>query len=147
MKSILAITIMALLSIVTTAQTRLEIAGKNASEKNSMILLNFSGSDWCIPCIKFKNNIIETDEFRQLLKDSVIEYINADFPRNKKNQPAPEIKKENSELADRFNPNGIFPFTVLLDSNGKILKTWEGLPDDTSITFSNEIRSYYKKQE
>lgn len=145
MKSVLIIHIMILFSSLMQSQTRFEAAKKVALEKNKMILLNFSGSDWCVPCIKFKTNIIETEVFKQLTKDSIIEYINADFPRNKKNQPAPEMKKENSVLADQYNPNGIFPFTVLLDSQGNILKTWEGLPDATATSFAKEIRTYYKK--
>ncbi|MCD9856045.1 thioredoxin family protein [Epilithonimonas sp. JDS] len=145
MKTIFAAGLLVLLSVFAAAQTRFETAKKNASEKNELILLNFSGSDWCIPCIKLHRNIIETDIFKQLSTDHILEYLNADFPRSKKNQPAADVQKENAALADQYNPKGIFPYTVLLDSGGKILKTWEGLPLENAVAFTNEIRSFYQK--
>jgi thiol-disulfide isomerase/thioredoxin len=57
---------------------------KKASQNKELILLNFSGSDWCIPCIKLHKNIIETDEFKKLETENIAVYINADFPRNKR---------------------------------------------------------------
>jgi len=128
------------------AQSRLENAKKQASQNKELILLNFSGSDWCIPCIKLHKNIIETDEFKKLETENVVVYINADFPRNKKNQLSQELKKENASLADQYNKKGLFPYTLLLNSEGKILKSWEGLPSENALAFSKEIRSIKENQ-
>ena len=128
------------------AQSRLENAKKQASQNKELILLNFSGSDWCIPCIKLHKNIIETDEFTKLETENVVVYINADFPRNKKNQLSQELKKENASLADQYNKKGLFPYTLLLNSEGKILKSWEGLPSENALAFSKEIRSIKENQ-
>lgn len=128
------------------AQNRLEIAKKEATENKELILLNFSGSDWCIPCIKLHKNIMETEDFKKLETEKVIVYINADFPRNKKNQLSPELKKENALLADHYNSKGLFPYTLLLNSEGKILKSWEGLPSENALAFSKEIRSIKENQ-
>jgi thioredoxin-related protein len=146
MKAIVSAFLLAVFSIFTHAQSRFDAAKKTAAENHQLILLNFSGSDWCIPCIKLHKNIIETDVFKQLSADRVIQYVNADFPRNKKNQLSAELKKENSALADQYNPKGIFPYTILLNYDGKVLKTWEGLPSGNAMTFSNEIRSFYHKK-
>jgi len=146
MKTIFTAIFLALFSVLANAQTRFEKAKKTASEQNELILLNFSGSDWCIPCIKLHKNIIENETFKQLTTDHILEYVNADFPRSKKNQPSAEIKKENTSLADQYNPKGIFPYTILLNSEGKVLKTWEGLPSEDAIAFSNEILSFYQKK-
>ena len=131
---------MVVFAVGIQAQSRLENAKKTASEKNELILLNFSGSDWCIPCIKLHKNIIETDEFKKLETENVVVYINADFPRNKKNQLSAELKKENASLADQYNQKGLFPYTILLNSEGEILKSWEGLPSENALAFSKEIR-------
>lgn len=141
MKTIISAILMVVFSVGFHAQSRLETARKAAAENKELILLNFSGSDWCIPCIKLHKNIIEAEDFKKLEADHIILYINADFPRNKKNQLSPELKKENAALADQYNPKGLFPYTLLLDSEGKILKTWEGLPSENALDFSNEIRS------
>lgn len=146
MKTIFTAIFLALFSVLANAQTRFEKAKKTASEQNELILLNFSGSDWCIPCIKLHKNIIETETFKQLTTDHILEYVNADFPRSKKNQPSAEIKKENELLSDKYNSKGIFPYTILLNSEGKVLKTWEGLPSENALAFSNEIKSFYQKK-
>lgn len=143
MKSIFKIILLAFFPFTVNAQTRLESAQRLARENHELIILNFSGSDWCIPCIKLHKNIIGTEVFQKLIDDHVIVYLNADFPRNKKIQPTDSIKKENADLADKYNATGIFPYTLLLDENGKILKSWEGLPSESALDFSNEIRSEY----
>lgn len=140
MKTLFSAILMVVFAVGIQAQSRLENAKKTASEKNELILLNFSGSDWCIPCIKLHKNIIETDEFKKLETENVVVYINADFPRNKKNQLSAELKKENASLADQYNQKGLFPYTILLNSEGKILKSWEGLPSENALAFSKEIR-------
>ncbi|WP_294187799.1 thioredoxin family protein [uncultured Sphingobacterium sp.] len=145
MKTILNIFVLTVLCFTIHAQTRLDQAKQQAKEKNELILLNFSGSDWCIPCMKLHKNIIETEKFKQLLNDHIIVYINADFPRNKKNQLSADEKKENASLADLYNADGIFPNTLLLDANGKILKSWQGLPQEDLSTFCGEIRQVHNQ--
>ena len=65
----------------------------------------------------------------------------ADFPRSKKNQLDIKIRKQNETLADLYNPNGAFPYTVLLDTKGKIILTWAGLPKGDAKTFTSELRT------
>lgn len=145
MKTILNTFVLTVLCFTIHAQNRLDQAKQQAKEKNELILLNFSGSDWCIPCMKLHKNIIETEKFKQLLNDHIIVYINADFPRNKKNQLSADEKKENASLADLYNADGIFPNTLLLDANGKILKSWQGLPQEDLSTFCGEIRQVHNQ--
>ncbi len=146
MKTLFSAILMVVFAVGIHAQSRLENAKKQALQNKELILLNFSGSDWCIPCIKLHKNIIETDEFKKLETENIIIYINADFPRNKKNQLSPELKKENASLADQYNKKGLFPYTLLLNSEGEILKTWEGLPSENALTFSKEIISIKENQ-
>lgn len=89
---------------------------------------------------------MEAEDFKKLQADHIILYINADFPRNKKNQLSAELKKENAALADQYNLKGLFPYTLLLNQDGKVLKTWEGLPSENALAFSNEIRSVKENQ-
>lgn len=146
MKNVSVAILLALFSNIAFSQTRFDQAKKEAAEKKELIVLNFSGSDWCVPCIKLHKNIIETEAFQKLISDNAVIYLNADFPRSKKKQPTQAVKKENAELADQYNPNGIFPYTLLLDAEGKILKTWEGLPAQSADAFTGEIRNFYNKK-
>ena len=117
----------------------LEDAKTIAQKDHKYILLNFSGSDWCGPCIRLKKEIFETNAFESMA-DSALVLVNADFPRNKKNQLSAEQQKINDATADRYNARGIFPYTLLLDAEGKILGTWEGLPNETPDDFVQEIQ-------
>jgi thioredoxin-related protein len=110
-----------------------------ARSEHKYLLLNFSGSDWCGPCIRLKKEFFETDVFKKMA-DSELVLVNADFPRNKKNQLSAEQQKINDEMADRYNPKGIFPYTLLLNTDGKVLGSWEGLPDESPEKFIQEIR-------
>ncbi|MEP7319940.1 MAG: thioredoxin family protein, partial [Panacibacter sp.] len=127
-----------LISLVTMSftvwQTDFQKAKQIAKEKHQLILLNFSGSDWCVPCIRMKKEIFENEQFSKMA-DTKLVLVNADFPRNKKNQLRKEIKKQNEALADKYNPEGKFPFTLLLDADGKILRSWDGLPAEPTPAF------------
>jgi thioredoxin-related protein len=120
--------------------TNLDDAKQLAKTKHEFILLNFSGSDWCGPCIKMDKDIFESDVFQQYA-DSKLVLVNADFPRSKKNQLAPGQQKLNDALADKYNPKGIFPYTLLLDSGGNVLKAWEGFYEPGSESFVYQIKN------
>jgi thioredoxin-related protein len=119
--------------------TDFEDAKKKAEKEHKFILLNFSGSDWCIPCIKFRKQVFESTTF-QNFADSSLVLMNADFPRLKKNQLSKDQQKKNDKLADKYNPNGIFPYTILLDEKGKIVKSWEGFPNLTGEEFTGQLK-------
>jgi len=121
-------------------QPDFESAQKLAREKNKYILLNFSGSDWCGPCIRLHKEVFDSDEFKGLAEQSLVLY-KADFPRNKKNQLSKELQQSNEALADKYNPSGKFPYTVILTADGKVIKAWEGYSNYNSAQFIEQIKS------
>jgi hypothetical protein len=120
--------------------TNIEEAKQLARKEHRHILLNFSGSDWCGPCILLRKDILDQPAFLQLADSSLI-LVNADFPRSKKNQPAPEQQRLNDQMADRYNSRGQFPLTLLLTAEGKVLKQWEGNPGVSPEVFSRQVQS------
>jgi thioredoxin-related protein len=114
-------------------------AQQEALQGKKMILLNFSGSDWCGPCIRLKNEIFSSGVFNNYAAEHLV-LVNADFPRLKKNQLSKTQIEQNEALADKFNKDGKFPFTILLDQNGKVLKEWDGLPKESAELFVEEIK-------
>ena len=91
-----------------------------AQKENKQIVLVFSGSDWCTPCIKLEKEILSSDEFISYSNEHYV-MLRADFPRKRKNRLSAEQQKKNDDLAETYNPNGIFPLVVVLDKNGKII--------------------------
>jgi thioredoxin-related protein len=125
-----------------TGQKQLNLfadAKEKAKAENKNILLYFSGSDWCAPCIKFKKNFINNEDFKTVSDAKLIIY-NADFPRLKAHKLAKEKTTDNGKLADIYNKSGYFPMILLLDANGKIVKKWEGYPPETPQEFIKIIQ-------
>ena len=124
----------------TTWQTDFEKAKQAAHEKNHFILLNFSGSDWCGPCIRLHKEIFDSDGFKKVA-DNQLELVNADFPRLKKNQLSKEQQQQNDKLADQYNARGNFPATILLDADGKVIKEWDGYPGSGIAAFIDDLNN------
>lgn len=97
-------------------------ASKKAAENNQNIILVFSGSDWCAPCIKLEKNIWESEEFQQYAKDHWV-MLRADFPRKKGNKLPEAQVAENARLAEKYNQNGFFPYVVVLNAKGEVKGT------------------------
>ena len=124
-----------------TWQGNFSEATTQAAKENKLIMINFSGSDWCGPCIRLRKEILESATFENYAKDHLV-LVRADFPRQKKNQLDPAQIKRNEVLADKYNPEGKFPFTLLVDKNGKVLKSWDGYPNESPEVFITEINEF-----
>lgn len=139
MKNLLLIACYLLIASFTAWEPSFENAKKTAKQDHKLILLNFSGSDWCGPCIRMHKEIFGDASFLEMAGKNLV-MVNADFPRSKKNQLAANVKKQNEALADTYNASGKFPFTVLLNADGKVIKAWDGLPDEDAQAFANEVK-------
>lgn len=101
-------------------KNNLEEAKTEAKASNKNILLVFSGSDWCAPCIKLDKNIFQTDVFKAEAEKKWV-LVKADFPKKKGNLLTPELTANNKKLAEKYNKGGSFPLVVLLDNTGKVV--------------------------
>lgn len=145
MKWYFLIIIAVALSSFTDWGTDLEKAKQQAQKENKLILLNFSGSDWCGPCIRMKKEIFSSAGFQDYSGQRLV-LLNADFPRAKKNQLAKDQQENNDRLAEVYNAKGVFPFTVLLNAEGKVLRSWEGFPDKGADIFVAQLKEFEPKK-
>ena len=95
-----------------------EKAQTKAAAENKKVLLVFSGSDWCIPCIRLEDKVWKSQEFINYAESSLYLY-RADFPKRKKNQLPADKKAENEALAALYNIKGYFPWVVVFSASGK----------------------------
>ena len=93
---------------------RLNALIDSANVEDKALMLVFSGSDWCAPCINFKANILTNSKFTAFADSSLLIYI-ADFPRKKNNKPTKEQEIFNAFLAEKYNKLGYFPFVLILN--------------------------------
>lgn len=97
-------------------------AQEEAKANNKLLLLNFTGSDWCGWCIKFDKEILSQPQFKDYARDNLV-LVELDFPRRKA-QPV-DLKKQNLQLAQQYEVLG-FPTIVVLNSNGQKLWQFDG---------------------
>lgn len=117
--------------------TDFEAAVKDADANGKNIMLYFSGSDWCKPCIQLNKNIIETKSFSDYALGKFIS-VKLDFPKMKKNKLSENISSQNDAMAERYNPNGVFPLLVFLDKNEEIIG-YTGYSDVSPEVFVSTI--------
>jgi thioredoxin-related protein len=139
MRFLLMTILSGLLFTSNTWETDFAKAKQNAQADHKLIVLNFSGSDWCGPCIRLHKEIFESNAFATYANDHLV-LLNADFPRLKKNQLSKEQQEKNDQLADVYNKEGKFPLTLLLSPEGKVLKTWEGFPQISPEVFTEQVK-------
>jgi thiol-disulfide isomerase/thioredoxin len=92
-----------------------ELAKAEAAKSNKDLLLDFSGSDWCVGCIKLNKEVFSEAEFNEGVKDRFV-LVELDFPHKTK---LPEAEAaQNEALRAKFRVNG-FPTIILCDAKGR----------------------------
>ena len=94
-------------------------AQQQAKSTNKVLLLNFTGSDWCGWCIKFDREVLSKPQFKDYARDNLV-LVELDFPRAK--AQSAEVRKQNRELAQQYEVVG-FPTIIVVNSDGQ--KLWE----------------------
>jgi thioredoxin-related protein len=97
-----------------------EEAKSKAEAENKVILMSFSGSDWCANCIRLDRDLFQHESFQSFAEENLV-LLQLDFPSRKKNQLPAAQKEHNEKLAEKYNKTGTFPKVILLDSSGKSL--------------------------
>lgn len=97
--------------------TDYEASIAQAAASKKAILLEFTGSDWCPPCMKQNKDVFEQAAFEDYAKDKLV-LVKLDFPRRKEQDPA--IKERNQKLSTQYGVEG-FPTIILLSPEGKEL--------------------------
>jgi thioredoxin-related protein len=95
--------------------TDLPKAQAKAKAENKLVMLDFTGSDWCGWCIKLHKEVFSKPEFSEYSKKNLV-LVEVDFPRQK--QQSAEQKRANQELQKKYNIEG-YPTIIVLDGNGK----------------------------
>lgn len=92
--------------------TDLDKALKKSKAENKPILIEFTGSDWCPPCIMMNKEVFTKKEFIKKASKKFI-LVELDFPRGDK-----ALTEKNRPHATKYNVEG-FPTVVLLDGKQK----------------------------
>jgi protein disulfide-isomerase len=124
----------------STWLTDLPKAEAQAKAENKIVLIDFTGSDWCGWCIKFKKDVLDTPEFQAYAAKNVV-LVELDFP-SKKEQGA-DLKKANAALKQQYDVSG-FPTFVVLDKNGKEIGRQVGYAKGGPKAFIEKLEGFKK---
>ncbi len=100
--------------------TDLPTALQQAQTENKLVLVNFTGSDWCGWCIKLRNEVLTKPEFDTYAAQHLV-LVEVDFP-NKKALPD-ALKRANDALAQKYRVEG-FPTLILMNPGAYRLATF-----------------------
>ena len=121
--------------------TDLSNALAQAKTDKKIVLLDFTGSDWCIWCKKFDKDTLSTDKFAEYAK-SHLELVVVDFPNKKPQSDA--LKSANKALGEKYGVDG-YPTFVVLDADGKEIGRQVGYAPGGPEAFIAKLEGYGKK--
>ena len=90
-------------------------AQEQAKAKNKLLLLDFTGSDWCGWCIRLRREVFSKPEFQEYADKNLV-LMEVDFPRGK--EQSQDVRVQNQNLAMQYNIEG-FPTIIVLNGEGK----------------------------
>lgn len=104
--------------------TDLAQAKQEAAQGNKMILMNFTGSDWCFWCKKLRQEVFSSPDFTAFAQKNLA-LVEVDFPRTK--QQTAELKAANATLKRDHAPTDGFPTIVVLkrQADGSWKQIWK----------------------
>ncbi|WP_299219128.1 thioredoxin family protein [uncultured Aquimarina sp.] len=98
--------------------TDFETAKQVSEDTKKPILMYFTGSDWCAPCIMLREDFFSTEKFKNQSQKVVL--LKVDIPR-RMDIISEEQLKANKKLLSKYNKQGGFPNIIAMDHNGKVL--------------------------
>lgn len=119
-----------------TWHENLEKALAQAKKENKAVLVNFTGSDWCIWCKRLTEEVFAKKEFETYASKNLI-LVKLDFPRSI--EQSTETQLYNNNLAQRYRVQG-FPTILLFNSSGKLVLT-TGYQQGGPVNYVNHLKS------
>jgi thioredoxin-related protein len=121
--------------------TDLAKAEAQAKAEHKLVFMDFTGSDWCPPCMELHKKVLTTREFEDYAKTNLVLVV-VDFPEKKTLPKA--LAKSNDALKDKFKIEG-FPTLIVLDGDGKELDRQLGYFSKTLGEFLAHLDSVKSK--
>ena len=115
-------------------------AQEKAKKEKKLLLLDFTGSDWCPPCKALHKNVFSSKEFADFAKTNLV-LVEVDFPRRK--PQTPEQKQANAELAKKHDIDS-YPTIIVLDSTGKQLSKESGYGGEPATQYVAKLKKLKK---
>jgi len=104
--------------------TNYDKALATAKAENKRVMLDFTGSDWCGPCIALNKRVFTQPEFMEYAAKNLV-LVEVDYPKRK--VLPDDVKAQNERLMKQYGiEDKGFPTIILLGPDGKSLGEFTG---------------------
>jgi thiol:disulfide interchange protein len=101
--------------------TSWDAAAKQSQKTGKPILMDFTGSDWCLACKLLEKEVFSTPDFQAWAAKKVV-LLKVDFP--KKTALDAKTTAQNAKLKEKYKVPDALPYVVFADGKGKQLATY-----------------------
>ena len=104
------------------------------------ILADFTGGNWCPPCIRLKKEVFDTPQFKAWATENVV-LLELDYPRP--NRQPEWMKQQNAMLLKRYKIDN-YPSVLFLNADGSMIGSqgpMTGGPDRWIAVANNTVHS------
>ena len=115
-------------------------ARAKAKTEKKLLLVDFTGSDWCGFCIKLHDEVFNKDPFKNEVSKQFV-LVELDFPHEKKLPD--DIKAQNEKLGKEYKVNG-YPTVCLMDAEGQVVAKLVGYGPGTSDSYLERLQNLPK---
>jgi len=95
--------------------TDAEAAMAKAKAEKKVVLMDFTGSDWCVWCHRLDGEVFSTETFKKYAGEHLV-LLKLDFPR--KSPQSEAEKRQNMALAEKYEIQG-FPTVLVFSPEGE----------------------------
>lgn len=157
-RSFIRIALLGILGLFVTVGCRQEVAAAPEAEaawktdyaaaltqsqkEGKPVLLDFTGSDWCPPCMLLHKRIFSTKTFADYAAKNLI-LVKVDFPKRK--PLPPEQEQKNNALAEKFGIE-TFPTILIVDSMGRPIGGMQGYDGSSPEGYVASLQQILKEK-
>lgn len=108
--------------------TDYEAAKAQAKAEKKLILMDFTGSDWCSSCIAMRKDVLDTPQFEEYAKDKFV-CLEVDMPHHGR-QPE-KLREQNAKLCEAMEIR-VYPTIAVTAPDGQVVGGFLGGIEEVS---------------
>jgi len=111
----------------------LAAAKTRAAKNNKLVLVDFTGSTWCPPCIALHEHVLTQPAFLDFAEQH-LELVALDFPHDNE-----QVDPANARLALEYQVEG-FPTVIVMNPKGKTLHRLKGFSNKNAKAYTADLK-------
>ena len=110
-----------------------------AKKTGKPMLVDFTGKDWCGPCMELKKNVFDTDTFKRWAAEHVI-LVELDYPQRPK-----QTTEENKLTARRYQIRA-YPTVLFISPDEQILGRTGYGQRENAVSWIKRVKQFVEKE-